>query len=342
MVSSIVVAIIIIILALIVLRTLGMSLVSMSCSVWNALVPQLVQMLANPTMGGLVDIGTTLGSLLVTISVTLCAILAYAEMCKSMSSLLDTKRIETVFKSFLRIAVVGGIIAIWKDLVDAFTGIFNEIYVGFANGIAGSGITIHDGGIGAINQQTFEDFILDGAAEPNALNFMALMTGFTGDNIWDKFQNAITEIIGVGGLVTTIIMFIVGIIIVFKSVSTIMELGTIIITRWIRICLHLVLAPLAIATFASRDTSFIGKKYTQSFLSVLFENTLNLIVLAAFPLLFDLIFDLFNSVGLASMNSLDVHLILGVVIFNMATSALLSLVKSLDQITGHMLGMGGA
>lgn len=335
----------------------------MAIGVWNAGVVSLCDfLLNNGTVSGIPGFDTVYDIVYATVlpfanALVLC--LAFAEIGKSMTNMLDMKRWETVIKALIRIVIVDALMLNGLHLIsivnnDIFLALAqnargrgftldNEIY-GFLFGDAGTADSVADSIEAFCNSiwndatQGFRDF---DSTWDGSFNAVAIISLFT--NIITSAADALLDVIALP-IAEFLVALIGGAIALFIVIGTIVDVGIVIITRFIRLAMHVLLWPIGIATFASSETSFVGKQYAKSFCAIGLENVFTIVILRIFPDFLKLFMQLFSlgGIGTGFLGNTVGQFIGSVIGFCIGFSALKTLIKSVDQFTAQMIGLGGA
>ena len=177
-------------------------------------------------------------------AISLTVVFIYMDLIQASASLIDMKRAEHVFKSFIRACIT---IWIVKNSSSLLWHIF-EIVLGITSYIpASSGIPV-----GTIT---------------NGLN-TAINSIATGD--WSVITGTAVQGL-VDALLAPTLVLILLLVAVIICIYTLISCTIDITMRWVRLILHIAIAPIAVCTVASKQLSFIAKQFFKSYIAVSLE-----------------------------------------------------------------------
>ena len=299
------------------------------------------------------------GDTIKTVAVAIVVCLAFAELGKSMTTMLEMKRIETTVKALIRICL-----AWWA--VENVQSLLKDVYNLTFQPIAASLSTSH----GHTLSHSFTFYITGSSAGmwdqfwdtcwPTS--WEASGTANTVSDLYNNIKqsaDAAGTLSAVGGdifglvlspimvIVSTIVLLIFSITVMSTMLDCFVTLGQ----RFLRIWIHVAIAPLAISTMTCTETSFVGKQFCKSFIGLGLEAIIGIMLLLFFPGVTGLIMTLWSGTGfdpssvwLSTSGAMGWYLntIWGCIGLMTCFGILKQFMKSLDQFASQMLGLGGA
>lgn len=289
--------------------------------------------------------------IMITVATVICSCLALAEMGKTMTTMLETKRIENWVKGMLRISLAWWTV---NNIQPLLTAVYNQTFLILAQSgdVAGSDPS-------TLGQLTGERQLvcLVGQSTAFARDISgSLASGLGSPTVWTAFtalgdgNDSVASVVAtcLPGALTLLCVICAGLTII-TIFSTLTEFLITFGSKIVRIFLHVALAPLAISTFASSGTSFIGKQFVKSFFGLSIETVIGVLILRIWPgfctfLVRDVWMASFTTGELKfDLSGDDVKLmIVGAIGLISAFGVLKQFMKSIDQVISQMLGLGGA
>lgn len=235
------------------------------------------------------------------LGISLVIVFVYIDLIQSSASLIEMKRAERVFISFFK-----AIISIWitYNCIDLLEEVLN-FFLGLAAEVGGAlG--------GSMNLADAIDVSLVIPESPNVATFL-------------EFFSPLGSLDMTLALVLLLVAFLVTL---FVCVT-----GTIdICLRFLRLLIHVLIAPIALSTLASKQVSFVGKQFLKSFCGVALEVVFCAIFWGLVGPIYTLLTSSITVNGTGSFTVNCFILICTMLVFNTS-------IKKVGQITGGVIGI---